>query len=70
MVIQLYVGVDISLTCGQRFYEHIISLGRGVWDHRTTFTPNIVIELNQPNIEEEFEDTKWVIRILKSKKNR
>jgi hypothetical protein len=73
MFIQLYVGVDISLTCGQRFYEHIIfffSLGRGIWDHKTTFTPNIVIEVNQPNMEDEFEDTKGVIRILKSKKNR
>jgi len=28
MLIQLYVGVGISLTCGQRFHEHIISLGR------------------------------------------
>jgi hypothetical protein len=66
---------------GLTFHSHVdnafmsilyffFSLGRGIWDHKTTFTPNIVIEVNQPNMEDEFEDTKGVIRILKSKKNR
>jgi len=64
MLTQLHVSIGISLTCGKRFHEHIISLGWEFWDRTTTFTPTFVIEVLAPSMESERSCISlWVVEV-------
>jgi len=43
------VGNYILLTCGKHFHDHIISLRREVWVHKTGLTSQHVIKVPVPS---------------------
>ena len=53
LFIRLYVRVSILLTCRKRLHDHIISLKRKVWAHKTSLTLPLFIEVPVPNQESE-----------------
>jgi len=51
LLTQLYVRVDILLSCGKYLHDRFISLRGEIWAHKNSLTPSLFIEVPVPSQE-------------------